>query len=96
MLASALVTIALAAAPAPQGKTWTIPLPGEPLGERPGVTGMVRVHRAMKPAVANGLLPRDVFVWLPRGYDNAMKADQRYPVLYMQDGQNAFDPSTRS
>jgi predicted alpha/beta superfamily hydrolase len=36
--------------------------------------------------------PRTVDVWLPPGYDE--QAAQRYPVLYMQDGQNIFDPST--
>ena len=35
--------------------------------------------------------PRKVVVWLPPGYDGAT---QRYPVLYMQDGQNLFDPKT--
>ena len=33
---------------------------------------------------------RDVLVWLPPGYSGA----QRLPVLYMQDGQNLFDPAT--
>lgn len=35
--------------------------------------------------------PRNVVVWLPPGYDGAT---QRYPVLYMHDGQNLFDPRT--
>lgn len=33
--------------------------------------------------------PRDVQVWLPPGYD--AQSDQRYPVLYLHDGQNVFD-----
>ena len=33
---------------------------------------------------------RDVVVWLPTGYE----AGGRYPVLYMHDGQNLFDPDT--
>ncbi|HSP33909.1 MAG TPA: alpha/beta hydrolase-fold protein, partial [Thermoanaerobaculia bacterium] len=32
---------------------------------------------------------RGVTVYLPAGYDDR---DRRYPVLYMQDGQNLFDP----
>ena len=36
----------------------------------------------------NGLVSRIVYVYLPRGYyENTMK---RYPVLYMQDGENLF------
>ena len=35
---------------------------------------------------------RNVDVWLPPGYAEA--AGTRYPVLYMHDGQNVFDPST--
>jgi glycogen operon protein len=31
---------------------------------------------------------RDIMVYLPPGYDEGM---ERYPVLYMQDGQNLFD-----
>ena len=34
--------------------------------------------------------PRHVGIWLPPGYDEA--AEARYPVLYMHDGQNLFDP----
>jgi enterochelin esterase-like enzyme len=34
---------------------------------------------------------RDLIVYLPPGYDSA---DRRYPVMYMHDGQNLFDPET--
>jgi predicted alpha/beta superfamily hydrolase len=36
--------------------------------------------------------PRTVSVWLPPGYD--LDADRRFPVLYLHDGQNLFDPET--
>jgi predicted alpha/beta superfamily hydrolase len=36
--------------------------------------------------------PRDVVVYLPPGYDEDRST--RYPVLYMHDGQNVFDPAT--
>ena len=36
--------------------------------------------------------PRDLVVYLPPGYDPA--ASTTYPVLYLQDGQNLFDPAT--
>ena len=35
---------------------------------------------------------RDVLVWLPPGY--GVDTDRRYPVLYMHDGQNLFEPDT--
>ena len=33
---------------------------------------------------------REITVYLPAGYDE--REDRRYPVLYMHDGQNLFDP----
>lgn len=39
------------------------------------------------PAEAVGV--RDVWIWLPESYASA--PDQRYPVLYMHDAENAFD-----
>lgn len=33
---------------------------------------------------------RDVYIYLPSGYE---KSNKRYPVIYMQDGQNLFDPA---
>lgn len=36
-------------------------------------------------------LTRDLLVWLPPGYDDAANKDRRYPVLYLQDGQNIFE-----
>jgi predicted alpha/beta superfamily hydrolase len=62
------------------------------------ITGTVRYHRAM---AGTGLLPRDVIVWLPPGYEETVDArdkesTKRYPVLYMHDGQNIIDPATSS
>jgi len=36
--------------------------------------------------------PREVQVYLPAGYET--ETARRYPVLYLQDGQNVFDPSS--
>lgn len=36
------------------------------------------------------LLPRDVHVYRPPGYEE--ETSRRYPVLYLKDGQNIFDP----
>ena len=35
---------------------------------------------------------RDVIVWFPPGY--ALRPNRRYPVLYMHDGRQVFDPNT--
>src|ERR1700736_5220253 len=35
---------------------------------------------------------RDILVYLPRGYSRQSRL--RYPVLYLQDGQNVFDAAT--
>src|SRR5262249_36659149 len=35
---------------------------------------------------------RDIIVYVPAEYDPA--SGRRYPVLYLQDGQNLFDPAT--
>lgn len=36
--------------------------------------------------------PRDVIVYLPPGYE--ADVSRRYPVIYLQDGQNLFEPAT--
>src|SRR5580658_1595980 len=50
----------------------------------------LRIH----PAFSSVYLPdkRDLIVYVPPGYDK--HPDRTYPVLYMQDGQNLFDPRT--
>ena len=53
------------------------------------VTGHLEYIRNLK---GEGLLPRDIIVWLPPDYSK--DTTKRYPVLYMQDGQNLFDPAT--
>lgn len=53
------------------------------------VTGKIDYYRNVK---GEGILPRDVLVWLPPDYNTDINT--RYPVLYMQDGQNLFDPVT--
>jgi len=55
------------------------------------ITGTVKYHRQL---TGQGVLPRDVIVWLPPNYQQNI--DKRYPVLYMHDGQNIIDPNTSS
>ncbi len=52
------------------------------------ITGNVEYIRGVG---AGDILPRDIIILLPDGYKNS---NERYPVLYMHDGQNIFDPST--
>lgn len=53
------------------------------------ITGTVQYHPAFK---GKGIRDRNIAVWLPPGYDST--GNTKYPVLYMHDGQNAFDPAT--
>ena len=58
---------------------------------RPAETeGRIRLHRRLESRYAS--TRRDVVVYLPPGYESAGPA--RYPVMYLQDGQNLFDPAT--
>lgn len=70
-----------------------VPAPPPPLASPPAphtVTGDVRVHEGFH----SRHLPDDrtISVYLPPGYDTSDVA--RYPVLYLQDGQNLFDRAT--
>jgi predicted alpha/beta superfamily hydrolase len=66
------------------------------LGKRPifmpkhTLTGNIKCHRAFRSRVLGNR--RDVLVYLPPGYSRF--SSRRYPVLYMQDGQNVFDAAT--
>src|ERR1700730_15791589 len=54
------------------------------------LTGNIQRHRGFRSNIfANR---RDILVYLPRGYSRFSR--QRYPVLYLQDGQNVFDSAT--
>ncbi len=52
--------------------------------------GQLRKHEKYR----SRFLPRtrDLIVYLPPGYEE--NSQSRYPVLYLQDGQNLFDPAT--
>lgn len=62
--------------------------PQHPFTKPHTVTGDVRVLRNM---AGNGLAARDIYVYLPPSHELPRYKKHRYPVLYMQDGQNAFD-----
>ena len=54
-------------------------------------TGDLRLHEFRSRIFRNTRLLR---VWLPPGYDDPVDADVRYPVFYLNDGQNLFEAST--
>jgi len=59
---------------------------------KPSITGNFKILRGVKSRFLS--LPRDVIVWLPPSYDRPEALKQRYPVIYMHDGGNLFDPGT--
>lgn len=54
------------------------------------IRGTVEYHRSLSGEGLN--YKRDLIVWLPPSYEK--HPAKHYPVLYMHDGQNIFDPST--
>jgi predicted alpha/beta superfamily hydrolase len=53
-------------------------------------TGNIQIHREFPSRFL--IHKRDLWVYLPPGYADA--PETRYPVLYLQDGQNLFDAAT--
>jgi predicted alpha/beta superfamily hydrolase len=54
------------------------------------LTGNIKRHTAFMSRILKN--SRDVLVYLPTGYRRSLH--QRYPVLYLQDGQNVFDAAS--
>lgn len=61
----------------------------EPAGIPVVVLGDLRLHELRSRILRN---TRFLRVWLPPDYD--LSGETRYPVLYLNDGQNLFDPAT--
>ena len=57
----------------------------------PSATGDLRLHEFRSRIFRN---KRFLRVWLPPAYDDPDNAGRRYPVFYLNDGQNLFEPST--
>lgn len=55
------------------------------------ITGDLRLHNFYSSIFRNSRLLR---VWLPPGYDAGENQERRYPVFYLNDGQNLFDSAT--
>lgn len=72
-------------------EAWADQISQQPAG-KPQITGNYRVIRALK---SKFLSPaRDIIVWLPPSYNSQAGKSLRYPVVYMHDGRNLFDPGT--
>jgi predicted alpha/beta superfamily hydrolase len=61
------------------------------VGTRADVTGDLRLHELRSHVFGNVRMLR---VLVPDGYDSPENRVRRYPVLYLNDGQNLFDPAT--
>jgi len=62
--------------------------PETPVTGHMGITGTVIKVENFE---SRHVIPRHLEIWLPPSYETA--SEKRYPVLYMHDGQNLFDPA---
>ena len=60
--------------------------------EQVPLAGSFRIHRGFHSDLLGADAARDVVIYLPPQYEE--EPDRRFPVLYMHDGQNLFDPAT--
>jgi enterochelin esterase-like enzyme len=61
------------------------------VGQSSSAIGGLHLHRLASRILRNDRMLR---VWLPPRYDAPENAARRYPVFYLNDGQNLFDPAT--
>lgn len=69
----------------------SVPDTRAPAARTSSVTGDLRLHQFTSSILGN---TRTIRVLLPPGYDDERNKDRRYPVLYLNDGQNLFDAAT--
>ena len=67
---------------------------GETVPGRITTVGDIRLHERRFRSTVDPEKPRSVVVYLPPGYDAEENAETRYPVLYLNDGQNLFNELT--
>ena len=72
-------------------KTENQDAPGSAFIRATSATGDLRLHSFRSRIFHN---TRFLRVWLPPGYDDPSNAGRRYPVLYLNDGQNLFESET--
>src|ERR1051326_4353502 len=56
-----------------------------------GATGDLRLHEFHSRIFHH---TRFLRIWLPPGYDDSRNAGRRYPVFYLNDGQNLFESAS--
>jgi predicted alpha/beta superfamily hydrolase len=66
-------------------------LAARPIDANSTVVGDLRIHEFNSHIFRNR---RYLRIWLPPGYDLPENCNQRYPVFYLNDGQNLFDAAT--
>jgi len=71
------------------GTRISVPMWGDQPVPKSTVTGTLILHKAF--GSTNLKKPRTIAIWLPPNYTDST---ERYPVLYLHDGQNLFDAST--
>ena len=59
---------------------------------RDEIVGTIELHKNIYSRFLD--TERTMIVWLPPKYKRIKNAEKKYPVLYMMDGQNLFDPKT--
>jgi predicted alpha/beta superfamily hydrolase len=59
--------------------------------DSPDLAGELRLHELQSRIFRNTRMLR---VWLPPGYSATENQGRHYPVFYLNDGQNLFDPAT--
>jgi predicted alpha/beta superfamily hydrolase len=59
--------------------------------DSPDLAGELRLHEFQSQVFRNTRMLR---VWLPPGYSAPENEGRHYPVFYLNDGQNLFDPAT--
>jgi predicted alpha/beta superfamily hydrolase len=59
--------------------------------DSPDLAGELRLHELPSRIFRNNRMLR---VWLPPGYNAPENQGRHYPVFYLNDGQNLFDPAT--
>jgi len=73
----------------PQHIEMSVPMWGDQPVTKSTVTGTLILHKAF--GSTNLKKSRTIAIWLPPNYTDST---ERYPVLYLHDGQNLFDAST--